>query len=721
MNMKTTAIFAVALGVTAAAFAAPKETVIKGLTPEQALAKVREMKSSKTFPDGDVVFEMEGTYSFPKGKIFLDEFGGVSPSARVVFRAGKKGATFTGACVLPKTAFAKVKDPAVLKRLRPEVRGKVLCCDLKPYGADKLEQLPDTIRAWNGMEFVAGGEPQTIARYPNSGWLSFTLDDVVDSGTEMNPNLKELRGVRGGTFRYAADDPRPGSWDVSKGVWMLGFWNNDWTSDTLRIASIDGEKHTVTSKGVHYLGIGPFNKSPVGRRYYFLNLLEELDAPGEWYVDCETAVLYWYPPAKIPDDLKFINHAEPILHGDQAHDIVFEGIRFDGNTAEAIYLHNCHRVTLKDCEISYITRNGINILGGTEFVMDGCKVHHIGANGVVLEAGNRRLQTPCKFHIVNCEIWRTGRFVTNGRGLMLEGVGMHVEHNYFHDLPYNGLTYRGNDHLIEFNEVAFAMLESGDGGGFYSGRDWSCQGNIVRYNYLHHFGAHGAQEKQRLGQPLFCEPLSHDDSNGIYLDDCVAGNTCYGNLLLDVGYGFQLGGGRDNRIYNNVVVNCQHGGALVDARGFKALRFEGGSCNGWNQKLRMEQVDWEKGPFRKKYPWTADYFTNDKYFPVRTFFSSNIVVNCKNVIGQGSCAERKDFVHDMNFRGNLQFGPRGPRDNTLYPEGKYAEEVVFKRDAAIEKLFAETHDLRQVVGSREFRKAFPRFPRIPVKHIGKDK
>ena len=33
-----------------------------------------------------------------------------------------------------------------------------------------------------------------------------------------------------------------------------------------------------------------------GGYYYFFNVLEELDAPGEYYIDRDNGILYFYPP-----------------------------------------------------------------------------------------------------------------------------------------------------------------------------------------------------------------------------------------------------------------------------------------------------------------------------------------------------------------------------------------------------------------------------------------
>ena len=264
-------------------------------TPAKAKEAVRALK--KAGAPGGVVVEMEGVFAGLKGPIvdLGKDDGGASPSAPVVWRAGKRGALLTGACRLTAADFTPVSG-AARGRLKPEVRGKVYACDLAKFGVGELKPLPAKFNVWTEMELVSSGRAMTIARYPDSGWLE--ISNVVDRGVAPK-DLKKGEwefGVRGGTFGYSGD--APSRWDVSKGVFVFGFWCYDWASDTLRLAKIDTEKRTFTTEGVHTYGIGKAGKWAQAKpRYFVYNLLEELDAPGEWYVDRETRTLYFYPTA----------------------------------------------------------------------------------------------------------------------------------------------------------------------------------------------------------------------------------------------------------------------------------------------------------------------------------------------------------------------------------------------------------------------------------------
>ncbi len=70
-------------------------------------------------------------------------------------------------------------------------------------------------------------------------------------------------------------------------------------------------------------------------------------------------------------------------------------------------------------------------------------------------------------------------------GIRIEGVGNRVAHNLVHDAPQYAISYHGNDHLIEFNDLHSVCLEMSDVGVIGCGTDWTIRGNVIRHNFIH--------------------------------------------------------------------------------------------------------------------------------------------------------------------------------------------------------------------------------------------
>ncbi len=127
--------------------------------------------------------------------------------------------------------------------------------------------------------------------------------------------------------------------------------------------------------------------------------------------------------------------------------------------------------------------------------------------------------------------------LTYAAGIHLSGVGNRVANNLIHDAPHSAVLYGGNEHVLELNEIHHVAQEPSDVGAFYTGRDWTTQGNLLRWNYIHDLGARGA-----VG------------TMGIYLDDCDSGDSLVGNVFYRAGRVAFIGGGRDNLVENNLMV-----------------------------------------------------------------------------------------------------------------------------------------------------------------------
>ncbi len=70
------------------------------------------------------------------------------------------------------------------------------------------------------------------------------------------------------------------------------------------------------------------------------------------------------------------------------------------------------------------------------------------------------------------------------------------------------------------------LLETGDCGAIYCGRDWTLHGTVIRGNLIHDIKGTDARYQ-----------------NAVYLDDMASGITVEGNIFLRCNWGMLVGGG----------------------------------------------------------------------------------------------------------------------------------------------------------------------------------
>jgi len=269
-------------------------------------------------------------------------------------------------------------------------------------------------------------------------------------------------------------------------------------------------------------------------------------------------MLYFYPPDGAVDAVVLAVQKKPLIQLVKTAHVRLEGLQFAFSIGHAVSIQECENVLLKELRVAHITTDGVNIHGGRNCGLDGCEVYGTGGTGVRVYGGDRKSLTGCGHFVTNCHLHHCGRLQrTQGKCLSFFGVGVRVAHNLIHDSPYVAVMYNGNDHVFEYNEVHSAMMESGDGGGLYTGRDWGSQGTVIRYNYFHHFGQPGVTWQKAQGLSPDYEPLKESVMvMGVYLDDCDSGETVCDNLFFRTGWAAFVGGGRYNTIRNNLFIEC---------------------------------------------------------------------------------------------------------------------------------------------------------------------
>ena len=128
---------------------------------------------------------------------------------------------------------------------------------------------------------------QILARYPN-----FDLNAPVSTG-------------------FAADAVSPdrvARWNNPAGGYIHGLQRSLWGSLHYRITGKNAD-NTLRSEGGWQISAGD---RPLHKEYQFVeNIFEELDAPGEWFLDERSSTLYFYPPAGIDLDKATVDTRPP--------------------------------------------------------------------------------------------------------------------------------------------------------------------------------------------------------------------------------------------------------------------------------------------------------------------------------------------------------------------------------------------------------------------------
>jgi hypothetical protein len=438
-----------------------------------------------------------------------------------------------------------VTESTVQDRLPPDARGKVVSVDLRKaglteFGAMKSRGFSRPAEAAH-CEFFFHGRPMTLARWPNEGAFEKIagFPEAAGQGDEHGGTLGKLQEG----FRYDGDRPR--RWKSTEDIWVHGYWAWDWANSYERIASIDLEQRLVRTAPPH--GVYGFRK---GQRFHFLNILEELDQPGEYYLDRKSGFLYFWPPTALEASEALLSLLDqPVIRVQKAAHLEIRSLRIEASRTTGIEISSSVQCRVESCDLRNLGNSGVIISGGSSNSVAACNVSDTGDGGVSLSGGDRKSLTASGHSVENTLFERQGRWSKcYVPAIGIEGVGQRASHNVIRNHPHCAILFGGNDHLMEFNEIHHIALETGDVGAIYTGRDYTYRGNRIRHNFIHHTGGVG------MG------------SMGVYMDDCVSGTEVYGNVFYKVHWAMFIGGGRDMRVDNNIFVDCDPA-VRADGRG----------------------------------------------------------------------------------------------------------------------------------------------------------
>ncbi len=623
---------------------------------EHARDALRDMRKTQDLPPGGaIIWVGKGTYRLDS-TFRLDSVDGGRADRPVVY-SGDGEVRINGGRDVPSGAFHPVADQRVLGRLPDAARAKVLEANLNALGITDYGQhrqfghgLPVVPAP---LELFWNDTVLPLARYPNSG--AILMGDVVDTGSV--PRVGDYSN-RGGTFRYT--DPRHARWAGVPDVWFQGFFHYGFADDKILVAAIDTVRHEVRFASPHMYGLGSgenFNQ------YVALNLLEELDEPGEWYLDRSDGRLYVWPPSELKHARIDVSVLEqPLIAVENCSHVTLRGMIVECGRAIGIYMEGGDGNRVENCTVRnvgtvgimlgkgarqtfpHITADdyaGIPVSGevgsfqahyyrntvwdrnaGKNQTISACEIYATGSGGIILGGGSKKLLLAGGNEVLDCRIHDFDRRNKAGAaGINIDGCGNRIAHSEIFNGDLQAIMVRGNEHVFEFNLIHDVARNSNDASAWYLGRDPSDQGNIIRYNFFHH-----------VGRP------DRKWTMGVYFDDATCGAFVEGNIFYRVAsYGtIYSNGGHDIVVRNNIFIEGYGPAFQLKSMwydfGAQEIPYFFGPKGIYTRRL-TEAVNIKAPPYSVKYPKLVDWLdllpdgrTYVGMRPRRNVFDQNVLV-----------------------------------------------------------------------------------------------
>ncbi len=524
------------------------------------------------------IFVMGGTYRFDKGVEFTEnEFSTATYKGLAIENYDENKPEFTATVEVDAEKFLPVTDAYTLARVHKNGRGKVASINLRDMGISKLEQIPNKF-----YYLYLDDIEQTLARWPNG------TESTIFSVPQQN------------SFTFSETDPT--RWVEAKNAYVFGHFSNwGWEWHQGIIQSVDAATKTIKISGAANNDV--LKTTAAGTGWYAANLLEELDSPGEWYVDTEELKLYYYPPYKLKErKLEIVSYLGTLLTFNNAKNLKISGINFskcdqairvDGTDINNVKIEKCdfsHGQSQIMVEFPKSTRcYNLSILENTAYNLFGSFVYFRAGDLGKLESGNCIVKNN---HVAQASQYYKAQGGMGGLSYQtgnVGNVGVICENNIVQDIPGGAaLGWGGTDCSINNNEIVNAGKVMSDYGAIYVGRSASYMNMEVAHNFLHDFN-------------------NSNNYNALYNDDAFANASWHHNVMVNMYQPCVQAPGMNTKYMYNVSVNTAKPGSIGSRKSYNRIEYKGAD---WNEASDLIFTNEEV--YREKYPQMFEWLERDK-------------------------------------------------------------------------------------------------------------
>jgi hypothetical protein len=585
----------------------------------------------------------KGKYVFDKTCLLTDKDSGKGKTKVIFKNYNKEMVGFNGGLTLSSSLAKPVTDQSILSRLPENSANKVVEIDLKQANVTDYGKM---IKKGFGvpvqpaaMEVFINKQPLEIAKWPNEGKVK--IGKVYDRGSRPRSGDKVDRGAK-----FSFDFDRAKRWSAAKDMWIYGYFSMSFSDSYLQIDTLDLIEKTIRTKQPDLYSVYSSDDSVSGndishgrhlRGYYVYNLLEEIDMPGEYFIDQNSGKLYFYPPFDLNKSEIEVSVLEtPFIQFKEANNMVIDGITFENARGMAIHADGTQNVTISNCTFRNLgtiaistglplnTANPIYTLDGgpvvddpttyttKNFLIANCHIYNTGAGGVILDGGDRKTLSAANNQIFNSKIHHFNRLNKAYKpAVYIGGVGNSIRNCYIYESPHLAINVSGNNHIVEYNHLKGVVSEASDQGAIYIDRNPSARGTVIRYNYF---------------EEIYSK--TNSSTSAIFLDDFTSGIRVVGNVFYKAGnrgeYNagtIKLNGGTDNVLDNNLFIECP-----------QAYNYNSRTDANWKRFITsplikdrfFNEVDINSPIYSKSYP-SLKGIADTVNVKIRTNYSSNTV------------------------------------------------------------------------------------------------
>jgi parallel beta-helix repeat protein len=500
----------------------------------------------------------------------------------------------SGSFIYPITYRAADNEQVILRGGRvvtgwEKWQDGIFRANLKEQGLDKLRFHQLFYKSASSKKPTA--KRQVLARHPNrdpqhprTGGYLYTREQADEGNRQL---------------LYSEGDIPWEQWDDISQAEIVSAYGG-WYFATTPIWNVNREENSIDFRPIRR----PIEKM---NRYLVQNVLDALDAPGEWFMDYKTGELYFYPPdgqieagqviVPVMDHIIEMKGTIPYPH--RYLSITYQG-RLEDCPRSDVPMEPVSFITLKGFTIECARQDAIRMTGASHCKVVKCRITNAGNVGVNIggitsayeEVGNPRIK-PAKGYatvgagaggqslwsndpgkncqVVGCDIWDIGcegivllgsdnlaennhihdigLYAKDCPGINLLGERNTARKNTIHDLPRCAIFFKGMENVMEFNDIHHVVMETKDMGAIRSvHRNKYLGGDIIRHNRIIDVPGYGFMAGQ-LRPDTFM-------TYGVYLDDYTSNVKVQGNIIVNAGRsGIMVHGGNNVLFENNIVYN----------------------------------------------------------------------------------------------------------------------------------------------------------------------